>query len=146
MAPPGMQPGQGQNLRAAIASQSAPVNPNTPNERSDPRESELLNLNRIRRALERALEPYEATGPSPSADVLHMMHGVVSRMLAGVNPTEALMVGMQSIVPLPMQGGAVPGMAAPPAPAGQMPMPGGMPPGMGGPVSPGAVTLPSPPG
>ena len=141
MAPPGVQSpqGQGQNLKAAIASQSAPPNPNTPNERRDPRETELLNLNRVRRALERALEPYEGSAPTAAADILHMMHGVVGRMLAGIDPVQAFMVGAQSLIPVPMSGGAPPGMAGPQIPAGPPPSPMGMSPGfMGeGPVSPG---------
>lgn len=133
-----MPPGQGQNLRAAIASQSGPTNPNTPNERRDPRESELLNLNRIRRSLERALEPFESNAPSAASDVLHLMKGVISRMLAGIDPVQALMVGVQSLIPMPMSGGASPGMAVPQIPAGVPGPPMGMSPGFQGPpVSPG---------
>ena len=138
MAPPGIQPGQSQNLKAAIASQSGPVNPNTPNpaDRKDPRESELLNLNRIRRALERALEPYEGMPQTSASDVLHLFKGVVSRMLAGIDPVQALIVGVQSIVPGPMPGGGPTGMTVPPVPAGPAPPPL---PGMlgAGPGSPG---------
>lgn len=138
-----MPPGQGQNLKAAIAGQSGPINPNTPNERRDPRETELLNLNRIRRALERALEPLEGSAPSAASDVLHMMRGVISRMLAGIDPVQALMVGVQSLIPTPMPGGVSSGIAVPqvpagPPPGGVTPPPMGMSPGFqgGGPVSP----------
>lgn len=133
--PPGMQmpKGVGQNLQAAIAGQSAPANPNTQNERRDPHYKSLEDLNRIRRALEMALEPYEEGPPDPKADVMHMMRGVIDRIINGVSPVDALEAGIQSIVPSPLAGAGGLGSAVAPATAPGLGMPGmPMPPPQGG--------------
>jgi len=119
-----MPPKGGQNLKAAIAGQSAPANPATQNERRDPHYKSLEDLNRVRRALEMALEPYDEGPPDAKADVLHMMRGVIDRMLNGVSPTDALEVGIQTIVPLPMAGAGSAGLGGAPPTAPGLGMPG----------------------
>jgi hypothetical protein len=148
--PPGsIPPGAGQGLQAALASSaSAPVNPHTQNDRRDPHYTALEDMQRIRRALDKALEPHEGGPPDARSDVLRMMRGVVDRMLNGVDPAQALMVGVESIVPPPIGsagGMGIPG-ALPTAPGNGLQGPGASlmggppPPGLGAPtfgVSPG---------
>ena len=131
-APPGVQtlaPGAAQNLQAAISGVSAPPNPNTPDDRSDPREKLLIDLHRVTKSLQQLIDNGDP------ADPLVQIHSVVlamyQRFLAGVDPQIALQSAAQAIAPL------LPPPPAPPAP----PMgagPGGMggAPGMGGGLDP----------
>lgn len=142
MAPPGQalsNPGQQQNLKAALGQMAGPPNPNTPSERVDPQNRTLINLQRIHTSLQKALDPSEGMPPDATADILHMFHGVIGRIMSGVEPRAAFMTGVQSIVPSPMPAAASPG-AAPQATAGpQAPAPPSLLAGMQGPVpvSPG---------
>ncbi len=136
MAPPGQalsNPGQMQNLKAALGQTAGPSNPNTPPERVDPQNRNLINLQRIHQALQKAIEPFEGAPTDATTDILHMMKGCIARIMSGVEPRAAFMVGVQSIVPAPMPA-ASPGVGMPPP---------GSPPGMGAPAAPQATAGPS---
>jgi hypothetical protein len=70
-----------------------------------------------------------------------MMKTFTARVIAGVDPVEAFVVGVKQIIPPPQQQGGAPGIAAPAATAGPPGMPAPPPMGMQaplqGPVSPG---------
>jgi hypothetical protein len=149
MAPPGQalaNPGQMQNLRSALGQTAPPNNPNTPNQRLDPQERRTLDMQRIHRALERAIEPYDGGPSDATTDIFHMFHGVVTRIMSGIDPMQAFMKGVQAIVPSPMPAAASQG-AVPQASAGPTPPPSLLQ-GMQGPVpvSPGLPAMPTPPG
>jgi hypothetical protein len=149
MSPPGAgpsSPAQVQSLQTAINGASPPHNPNHPTERVDPQNRTLLDMQRIRKSLERALEPYDGGPPDAMTDIYKMMHGVVSRMLAGIDPVQAMLVGVQTLIPSPMPMGGTQGIAAPQASAGPPP-PANLLAGMQGPVpvSPGPGGAPGAP-
>lgn len=130
-----LKPQQGQNLVAALSSQAAPVNPATKEDRKDPREEQLLNLQRARRALEILRDGV------PDGDPLRMLvsalHSAVTKLRDGVQPETVAQLLVTMIAPPPpiMAGGmGMPGLGGPPPPM-PVPLSAGMPPGM--PVSPG---------
>jgi hypothetical protein len=100
-----------------------PNNPNTPNERMDPQNKTLVNLQRVHVALQRAIEPFDGGPQDATTDILHMFHGVIGRIMSGVDPKSAFMVGVQTLVPSPMPAAGTPGSAAPQASAGPTPPP-----------------------
>lgn len=144
-----MSPGQAQNLVGALRSQSAPGNPKTPNpdERRDPSEKRILDLQRIRRSLEIAMEPDHLADGDPLKALLSVMHGAITRLRDGVDTAavvQTMTIGIgqmaQQLSPQPMAGAA--GLPGPAATAGPQP---GAPP-MGMPPQPGPVSPPIPGG
>lgn len=120
-APPGVQtlaPGSAQNLQAAISSVSAPSNPNTPSDRTDPREKLLIDLHRVTKSLDQLIDNGDET--DPMWQIHNIINTMYQRFLAGVDPALALESAAKAAAPL---------LPPPPLP----PMP---PPGMGGPGGP----------
>ncbi len=135
-----------EKLKAGLASQSAPANSATPaaHLRADPAESTLLDMQRVRRALEVAKSHLEETDPQQV--LIGAMHGAVSRLLSKVDLSDAVDVLLEQAFPLSSQhlkerlqsmfspplglgGGAAPGVQPPGQPSGM--------PGTGSPFAPG---------
>lgn len=132
-----LQPGQAQNLASALRSQSAPVNPKTPDQRVDPSEKRILDLQRIRRSLEIAIEPDHLDQSDPLFGFLSALHGAITRLRDGAEISVVVQSLSQSLAPqmqmsptpiVPAAAGLSPGPAAtagpPPGPVSP-PIPGG---------------------
>ncbi len=147
-------------LMSGLASQSAPANPATSMDRTDPAESLLMDYQRIRRSLE-VCKSHLPDG-DPRLLLIGAMHGAVSRLLSRVELSDAVDVLLEQSYPLssphlkerlqasfspPMApGGGAPMGQRPGGPMGASPTgallaPGGQPPapsGPGVPAGPGA--------
>ena len=154
----GLSPSAMSQLQQGLASQSAPPNPATAKDRTDPAESKLLDLQRIRRSIEVAKKNLDDA--APELLMLSAMHGAASRMLTGGELSDAADALLEGVFPLAsaalkqrlqtmfsppigLGGGAAPGKppgmlgAQPPAMAGSGPNlapPGSQP---GAPAGPG---------
>ncbi len=156
--PPGqrpLSPSQQSGLAAALSNVSAPPNPKTPFNRTDPQHIWLIALQRVRTTL-RELNDQLDDKDDVSQSIVTAMGVATERLLAGVPPQEiALMAAGQMIksfqpqlaqqleqawvginrppsVPgMPVQTGPTPQPPAAPPQAPTPPM-GGPPPGMGG--------------
>ena len=149
---PGLSGGAMAGLKSALASQSAPPNPATPKDRTDPAETTLLSLQRVRRALDRLKE--ELDEADPRTLLIGAMSGCVTRLLSHIELTDAVDVLLERAFPLssPQLKARLQAMFAPPIspPTGlgggaQRP---GMPPGanQGLPGGPQAAPPGAPPG
>lgn len=88
-------------LQDALASQAAPPNPSTEKDRTDPAESKLLDLQRVRRSLAIAKEHFDDT--DPAVLLISAMNGCVSRMLSGVQLSDAADALLEGVFPLASQ-------------------------------------------
>ncbi len=131
-----MKPGQAQDLSAALAAHASPPNPKTPNDRTDPQEAQILNMQRARRALE-ILRDGMMDG-DPSRDLVAAMHSAVSKLRDGISPDTVKMTMLQTLSPSPMLGG----LGAPGAMPGMPGMPGPNPITAGAPPAPGPMDMP----
>lgn len=151
-------------LKGSLASQSAPPNPQTPANRTDPSEALLLDFQRVRRALEVARE--HIPDGDPRELFIGALHGAVTRLLSHIELSDSVDVLLERCWPLAsatlkqkvagmfspppgLGGGAVPGQApgnlgGAGAPTGPIPAPGGEPPALSGSGVPGGPG--SPPG
>lgn len=123
-------------LQKGLAQNSPPPNPNTPYDRSDPREDQLLDLQRIRRALEVGKD-HQAEG-DPVWALYSIMHSAITRLRDGVGPEMVKQAMIAALSPPPTVPG---GMGMPVGglpPPGQAPTAGAPPPGGAPPVSPGS--------
>lgn len=113
---------------------AAPVNPGTPNARTNPRAEYLEGLARVRKSLETLIEKTDESQSQEQA-IFGAMHYAVMKLLSGVDaPTVSL--GMaHSLQPPTMPGVGVPPQQAQQAPGQTPPNPalqqalGGAPPG-----------------
>ncbi len=129
-----LKPTQAQNLVGSIASSQAfPENPKTANERKDPREESILNLQRVRKALEILTESLDE---SPTKEFLGLFHSAITRLRDGVQVETVQAQLLKDLSPPPMMAGGM-GMPSGLAPSAQMPSTAGAPPMAGPPVSPG---------
>jgi hypothetical protein len=85
-------------LKASLAGQSAPANPATQADRSDPAESQLLDFQRIRRSCEVAKDHLPES--DPRLLLIGGIHGAVSRLLSRVDLSDAADVLLESVFPL----------------------------------------------
>jgi hypothetical protein len=103
-------------LKESLASQSAPQNPATPKDRTDPDESLLLDFQRVRRALDVAREHL------PEGDPRTLLVGAVgacfTRLLSHIELTDAVDVLLERAFPLssPQLKQRLQAMFAPPPP------------------------------
>jgi hypothetical protein len=85
-------------LKSALASQSAPPNPQTPTDRKDPSDTQLLDFQRIRRSLEVALANIDDSDPRML--LLEAQRACMVRLLASVELTDAVDVLLTRAFPL----------------------------------------------
>jgi hypothetical protein len=157
-------------LKAGLASQSAPPNPATDKDRSDPAEATLLDIQRVRRSLEVAKD--HLPEGDPRVVLFAGVHGAFSRLLSSVELSDAVDILLEQCFPLssphlkqklqamftpppvPGLGGGgagMPGMPGKPPmgaagpPTGPLPGPPGPPGALGGQVGPPGGGEPSPP-
>jgi hypothetical protein len=88
-------------LKEALAGQSAPPNPQTPKSRADDSETTLLDLQRVRRALDVAQEHLDDT--DPRALLIGGMHSCVMRLLSRIELSDAVDVLLERLFPLSSQ-------------------------------------------
>ncbi len=131
-----LKPGQAQNLVSALSAQAGPANPKTENERKDPREEQLLNLQRVRRSLEIFRDSLD--DGDPVGALIGNFHSAITRLRDGVKLETVMSSLLAAISPPPIVAGGM-GMppGGPPPPGAMPPTAGGPPPGMPPPVSPG---------
>jgi hypothetical protein len=105
-----------QGLKQALASQSAPPNPQTPKDRTDPAETTLLSLQRVRRSLDRLKE--ELDEADPRTLLVGAMGSCVTRLLSHIELTDAVDVLLERAFPLssPQLKQRLQAMFAPPPP------------------------------
>ncbi|GAC1407116.1 MAG: hypothetical protein NVSMB64_13580 [Candidatus Velthaea sp.] len=151
-----MAPNQASQLQRLLAGNSAPANPKTPDDRTDPHHEYLISLQRIRATLNDAIDGHEATDPAAKA-ILVASRFAIEKLLAGIDGSATAMlmaaqlakpVAPQIASQLEMQ--AMQSFSPPSAPAMAQPAPaigGSLPqqpmgatagPPSGEPVSPGA--------
>ena len=149
-------------LKESLAGQSAPPNPATPKDRTDPAEATLLDLQRIRRALQVAQEHIQEGDPREL--LIGGMNACMTRLLSSIELSDAVDVLLERLFPLSspqlkarlqamfapispptgLGGGAQPPGATPGANAGPAGGATGQPPGGGPPPMPGdAGALPA---
>ncbi len=153
------------SLKGNLAGQSAPPNPQTPTDRTDPDEARILDYQRVRRALDRANE-YLPEG-DPHQLLIGAMSACMTRVLSKIDLSDAVDVLLERLFPLsspqlkqrlqamfaPISpptglGGGAPGGGPPPPGLGSAGGPTGQPPG-GAPSGPpmpgeaGVATLPA---
>ena len=118
-------------LKSALASQSAPPNPATPKDRSDPSDSTLLDFQRVRRALD-VLKSGLQDG-DPRGILVDAMHSCMTRLLTKVQVSDAVDILLERAFPLasPDLKSRLQAMLAPPPPISP-------PPGLGGGAQPPA--------
>jgi hypothetical protein len=92
-------------LKANLAGQSAPPNPATPTNRQEDSDATLIDLQRIRRALDVAQEHMTKNGdPASGADPRELliggMHACVSRLLSRIELSDAVDVLLERLFPL----------------------------------------------
>jgi hypothetical protein len=164
---PGLNGASMKGLQAALASQSAPPNPATPTDRSDPQEVTLISFQRVRRSLDRLKEELDDT--DPRSLLIGSMGACVTRLLASIELSDAVDVLLERAWPLsspqlkqrvaamfappplsppsgPGVGAQPPGPLAPDANQGAALGATGQPPGSGQPPMPGdagVATLPA---
>jgi hypothetical protein len=85
-------------LKESLAGQSAPPNPQTPKDRTDPAEATLLDLQRIRRALQVAQEHIDDT--DPKALVIGAMNAAMTRMLSKIELSDSVDILLERLFPL----------------------------------------------
>jgi hypothetical protein len=131
-------------LKSALASQSAPPNPNTPSDRTDPSDALLLDFQRIRRSLEVAVSNIDDADPRML--LLEGMRASIMRLLASVQLSDAVDILLKRCFPLASAElkASLATMFAPPTPSpttglGVGAAPPGSAPG-GAPGSPGGAT------
>lgn len=90
-------------LKQSLAGQSAPPNPATPmpNDRKDPDESTLLDMQRVRRALDVAKENLDPADPKQL--LISSIHACFTRMLSHVELSDAVDVLLERLFPLSSQ-------------------------------------------
>jgi hypothetical protein len=117
-------------LQAGLASQSAPANSATPNNRTDPKETSLLDLQRIRRALEVAKTNLDDADPQQL--LIGAMHGAISRLLSRVDLADSVDIMLEAAYPLasPRLTQRLAAMFSPPIGLGGGATPGPQPPGI----------------
>jgi hypothetical protein len=94
----GLSKGAMSGLTSALASQSAPPNPKTPTDRTDPADRLLLDFQRIRRSLEVALTNIDDADPRML--IFEAMRACVVRLLASVETADAVDVLLTRMFPL----------------------------------------------
>ncbi len=94
----GLSGGAMQGLKQSLASQSAPPNPATPKDRTDPAETTLLSLQRVRRALDRLKEELDETDPRTL--LIGAMSGCITRLLSHIELSDAADVLLERAFPL----------------------------------------------
>jgi hypothetical protein len=107
--------GAGGSLVSALAAVSPPPNPGTQNVRTDPEMTTILDYQRIRASVQRALD--NAADPFIT-QALHAMHGTAMQLLLGMDGQSVLQYLQHAV-------GGSQASAAPPAPVA--PAPGGPP-------------------
>jgi hypothetical protein len=133
-------------LQQGLAAQAPPVNANTPDSRIDPRNEQLIAIQRVRASLKKLQEPLDDA--DPMSQLCGTIHGIFSALIANVQVGDAIQPALAPMFQMlppdlqqrtisqvsPAMGGGLPGMGmgAPP-PMG--PPPGLMP----------TVTAPMPP-
>jgi len=85
-------------LKSALASQSAPPNPNTPTDRTDQSDVVLLDFQRVRRALD-VTKDHLPDG-DPRGVLMNAMHSCVTRLLTRVSVSDAVDVLLERAFPL----------------------------------------------
>jgi len=140
------------SLKGNLAGQSAPPNPQTPTDRSDPSDDTLLDMKRIQRACAIAQE-HLSSGMPEQADPRELLiggiHACMTRLLSKIDLSDAVDVLLERLFPLssPTLKQKLQAMFAPIPPptglGGGVPAGGPPPPGPGG---AGAATGQSPGG
>ncbi len=101
---PGLSKSVQDSLKGSLAAQSAPPNPQTPSnpaDRMDPSESKLLDLQRVRRALQVAQEHMDDT--DPIALLVGAMSACTTRLLSRIEISDAVDILLERCFPLASQ-------------------------------------------
>jgi hypothetical protein len=85
-------------LKTALASQSAPPNPQTPTDRTDPSDAVLLDFQRVRRALDKTKDGLPEA--DPRGVLVGAMHSCVTRLLTRVQTSDAVDILLERAFPL----------------------------------------------
>jgi hypothetical protein len=86
------------SLKGNLAGQSAPPNPQTPTDRKDPSEATMLDLQRIRRATDVAVE--HLTEGDPRELLIGGINACMTRLLSSIELSDAVDVLLERLFPL----------------------------------------------
>lgn len=140
-APQGGAPSNVQSLASSLRAASPPINPQTPNDRSDPQEQLLIAYQRIRWSTDEALKHVGDDNPITQA-LLHAVHSAATKLLAGIDPQQVvqmMVVALQGAHTVPSPN--MPGAGGVPGPATPGMGGSGMPPAPSMPVAPPVASL-----
>ena len=100
---------------------AAPPNPETTNNRVNPRVEYLEGLARVRKSLETLIEKTDESSQMIEQKIFGAMHYAVMKLLSGIDPTQVISGITQSLQPPIAPGGGAPPQQAPTPPMGPQP-------------------------